>query len=205
MLLFMPLLTNAQLRLINPRLFNPDSAYLYVGIDNILQVAGYDNKGSLQIKTTKTLVQRGRGENEFILRPVSRGTDTVRLYKQGRCILTKVYQVNYIPGPIVSIGKNNSNYLLTVEEILTDPSLYIVLPGCHIDARFAVFSFDVIFVRVNTDTIMPQRTEGNRMGAGLVNIIKTLAAGDKIIFDNIKVTGPDSHTRTILPVAITIH
>jgi hypothetical protein len=203
LLFFLPLLTTGQLRIINPRLFNPDSAYLYIGVPNTLKITGAGKGSSMQLKGDGVTIQKGYVENEFTVLAPSAGTSTIKIYKNGKCIHTKIYQVSRIPDPVVSLGKNTSR-LLTVTEILADPSLYLVLPGCHLDARFSIISFSALFIRTGTDNVMSEASDGNRMSAGQLNVVKTLVPGDKIIFDDIKVQGPDSRTRTVPAVTIVI-
>jgi hypothetical protein len=99
-------------------------------------------------------------------------------------------------------GKADS--MLSVREILASPCLSISIPGCYINYRFTVFSFEASFIYKPGDTLQTGPAQKWCMNNEQATLLKKLRPGNKILLTNIKVGGSNSTLRTLADKLITI-
>lgn len=183
------------------KLTNIDANVLYIGVDNVLKVEGFDNL-PVKLVSQKGAVKQING-NEFIVHVSSLGADTLTVFKNGKEIFYKPFEISRIVDPVVRIGKSISD-VATVAEILSDPGLNVFLPNCYYINPFKVSGFSGSFITRNGRSIQTFNSATNKFLKEQLNIIKTLKSGDKILFDQILVIGLDSNRRMLPNLSVSI-
>jgi GldM C-terminal domain len=200
-LLSFPLLLIAQLQIINDGLVYPDSPYVYIGVPNTLKITGTSK--NLKLTVDDGSINRGTDKNEYTATFSSPGITNVIVRENGKIVCQKKYNIRRIADPVLLFaGKADS--MLSVREILASPCLSVSLPGCYINYRLPILSFETYFIYQPGDTLNTGRANNWCMYDGQLALLKKLMPGNKILFTNIKVQGPDSHVRTLIDLLITI-
>jgi GldM C-terminal domain len=200
-LLAFPLLSIAQIRIINDGLVYPDSPYMYIGVPNRLQIAGTAKK--LKLTLDNGNISNGYNKNEYTATFSSPGIANVIAMENGKEVYRKKYTIRRVADPVLLLaGKADS--MLTVREILASPCLSISLPGCYINHTFNIVSFETYFLYQQGDTPGTAMSKDRCMNEEQLVLLKKLMPGNKILFTNIKVQGPDSLVRTLMDLLITI-
>jgi GldM C-terminal domain len=199
--LYFPLLSFAQTGITNPGLVYPDSPYVYIGVPNTLKITGSNKNGKLTLDNGN--VSRGANKNEYTATFSSPGIANVIVWQNGKAVCRKKYIIKHINDPIPLVaGKADS--MLSVKEILASPCLSISIPGCYISYRMTVFSFEASFIYKPGDTLRAGLVQNQCMNNEHVALLKKLRPGNKILFTNTRVYGPDSRPRTFHDLLITI-
>jgi hypothetical protein len=183
------------------KLSNVDTNQLYIGVDNRLKVEGV-SLGKIELSSKFSSIER-INEKEFNVRAHHTGKDTFTVAQNGTLIFEKVFEVSRIANPKICLAKYYTTDA-TIDEILLDPSLYIVVPNCLYVHNSTVWSFSGAFIRQNGDTIKAFSSQTNRFTSKQIKIITLLKKGDKIYFEKVIVGGPDSMPRTLPPFTLTI-
>jgi hypothetical protein len=190
-----PLLSFAQTGIINPGLVYPDSPYVYIGVPNTLKITGTSKNGKLTLDNGN--VKKGADKNEYTATFSSPGIANVIVWQNGKAVCRKKYIIKHINDPILLFaGKDDS--MLSVREILASPCLSISIPGCYINHKFTLMSFETYFIYQQGETPTEGMNNTWCMHEGQIASVKKLQPGDKILFTDIRVNGPDSRTRTLL-------
>jgi GldM C-terminal domain len=200
-LLAFPLLPIAQIRIINDGLVYPDTPYLYIGVPNTLKVTGTSKHISLTLDTGS--VRKAANKNEYTALFSRPGIVNVTARENGKFVYRKKYIIRYINDPVVLFA-GRADSTISVREILASPCLSIAIPGCYISYRLPILSFEIYFIYQSGDTLNTGRANNWCMNDEQLAILKKLMPGNKILFTNIKVQGPDSHVRTLKDKLITI-
>jgi GldM C-terminal domain len=200
-LLAFPLLPIAQIRIINDGLVYPDTPYMYIGVPNTLKVTGTSKHIRLTLDTGS--VSKAANKNEYTATFSRPGIVNVTARENGKFVYRKKYIIRYINDPVVLFA-GRADSTLSVREILASPCLSISLPGCYINHEFTIVSFETNFLYQPGDTPGTAMSKDQCMNDEQVALLKKLMPGNKILFTNIKVQGPDSHVRTLKDKLITI-
>jgi GldM C-terminal domain len=199
--LYFPLLSFAQTGIINPGLVYPDSPYVYIGVPNTLKITGSSKNGRLTLDNGS--VSRATDKNEYTATFSSQGIANVIVWQNGKAVCRKKYFIKHINDPVLLFaGKADS--MLSVKEILASPCLSISIPGCYINHKFTIVSFETYFIYQQGDTPTVGMSNNWCMHEGQIASVKKLQPGDKILITDIRVNGPDSMIRTLADKLITI-
>lgn len=196
---FVTLYGQAGIKALN--LSNVDTSQLYIGVPNHLKVTGV-SRDQVELHAKFCSIQR-INKNEFNVRAYYIGKDTITVSQKGAVIFTKVFEVNRIPDPKICVAKYYTNDA-TIEEILSDPALYFVIPNCPYLHNISVWGFSGLFIKQNGDIIQAFSSQTNRFANDQVKIIASLRKGDKIFFDKVMYNGTDSMPRTFQSFTLTI-
>lgn len=203
-LCMIPHLLMAQIRIQNISLKHSDSALLYVGVANIIKVSGIDNKDKFEL--TSSIGELSTIDlDQYQLKVTSAvKTDTLNVFQNGKLLFSKVYEVKLLSEPSVKLGNILSNYA-SIVEIEKNKNLSVLLPNWEYKAAFNVVNFRLTIQNhfgkiVSNDEI----NMGNSISKNQLKIIKQLEIGSKLIFENIKVIGPDKIERLFPSITITI-
>jgi len=192
----------AQTNIQNISLTNPKLNILYIGVDNIIEVVG------LETDTTIILIsatgQIYKWSDKFILRHTFAKVDTLRAFSSDKILTSKVYDIKVIGNPIARLG-HVTDTTTTVQEILIDTKINVVIPDCYYDHRFSVLSFSVSVTNNIGDQILKQKNIlNNQLPDKFNKKISKLKSGDRIILSEITATCPDCALRRLNDVTLTI-
>lgn len=206
-LIFFPLTTFAQVDIMNTALTDPQRTVLYTGVENTIEVSGLHKDTTLTLTSATGEVIKSKwnnNPNKFFVKTGYKDTDTLRLYQADRLVLTRVYEVKKIGSPKPQLG-DIADTTATIQHILANPTLNVVIPDCYYDHRFRVFYFKVTFMNATGNILKTfDRTDGNQLTKAQAGIISSLKTGDKIVFSEITATCPDCANRRLNPLSITI-
>lgn len=193
----------AQTNIQNVSLTNPDSNILYIGVDNIIKVVGLDTDTTIKLVSTTGKISKWSGK--FILRHTFAKSDTLWVYSSNNKILSsKVYDIKVIGNPVARLG-HITDTITTVQEILTDTKINVVIPDCYYDHHFRVISFSVSVTNNIGDQILKQENIlNNQLPDKFSKKINKLKSGDRIILSEITATCPDCALRRLNDITLTI-
>ena len=206
-LLLFPLTVYAQVDIHNTRLTDPQLTMLYRGIENTIEVSGLDKDTTLKLTSATGEVLESKWNNDpnlFFVKAGYADTDTLRLYQADSLVLTRTYEIKKIGNPISQLG-DIADTTATIQQILENPKLIVVIPDCYYDHRYRVFYFRVTFLKATGDTLRTfDRTNGNQLTKAQTKTISDLKTGDKIEFTEITATCPNCVNRRLSPLTIMI-
>lgn len=183
-------------------LTNQDSCVLYIGVNNTIEIKGVD-KALIEINFGRCVITR-ESNSRFVLRAHVTGVDTFTVSRKGKILLKKEFRVDRIPEPRIQVAKLVS-YEGSVKQILSDPTIYFVIPGCLFIHQVTVWSFRATFVQKNGNVVGLFKSSNSHFTNEQKSMIGELNSGDKILFDSIIVEGrSDSHPRQMSPFTFTI-
>jgi GldM C-terminal domain len=199
--LFFSSVGHGQINIINLSLTDSSLSFLYMWVDNRISVTGSADNYSLAISGGGGTIQKA-GKNQYIVR-VTSVTDLceLTLLKGTKSIFQKPYKVRTISNPIATGGGLNDT-TVRVGVLLANPFISVVAPGCYFRLNYRVMSFRATLMQDTDSTITINN--GNIFSTEQIRMIKMLKPGDKIYFDNIRATGPDSRIGTLPPFWIRI-
>jgi len=206
-LIFLPITILAQLDIKNNSVTKSDLDVLYKGIVNNITISGLDHDTSLKLTSATGQVLQFKKDNvpnSFFVKADYANIDTLKVYQADTLLLTKIYEVKSIGNPVPQIGRIKDNSV-TIQEILKDPTINVIIPDCYYDHGFRVIRFKTSLLRATGDTIKTfGLTHSNQLTKGQIKIINGLKAGDKIEFTEITATCNDCALRRLDPLTITI-
>ncbi|MFN8289729.1 MAG: GldM family protein [Chitinophagaceae bacterium] len=196
---------NGQVQVINLSLTDSSLNYFYIGADNLLKV----NWKGIDPLTATISVLDGAGritktdDTHFFVQVIT-VTDSCRLeirQKGGKLLFGRYYKCRVI-NPVIARPGNLSDSVVTVKEVLINPYITALSPGCFYDLRYQIVSF-------STDIIHDGETAfiaayGNLFNPEQLKLIKTLVHGDQIYFHDIRINYADSRTSQLPPFRIYI-
>lgn len=201
---FLPTLLSAQIRIDNISLKRPDSSLLYIGVENIIKISGIEKNAYTQLKSSGgELKNIGNGQYSLWVNSVKQ-PDTLTVYQDGKVLSSRIFTVKLLSEPVLKLGAIQSNYA-TVDEIKRNSKLQMHLPNWEYKAAFKVMNFRLTILNhfgkiVSSDEI----NVGNAISAEQLKIIKKLEQNSKLIFENVKVVGPDQVERTATNFIVTV-
>ncbi|SMO38407.1 type IX secretion system motor protein PorM/GldM [Solitalea koreensis] len=179
---------------------------LYIGVDNPITVsaAGVSNS---KVSASISGGSLTGGNGKYIARVSTPGTVNINISAEvnGKMMNmgSQSYRVKFIPDPIAKFGGVASGKL-SAGSARVQPGLQAVLENFDFDARFTVVSYNGYVIKKRQDAIVASNT-GASLSGSLKDAVSSVVAGDKIIFDEIKVSDPSGKIRFIkTPVSIQV-
>lgn len=204
----LPLLLNlaflnsfSQAAIKNMQLVNSDTNLLYVGVENILKVTGVNN--ALVTMTAANCEIKRINNCEFNLKSKIIGSDTINIYKDGKLLLKKRYELKAITNPFIQVSTFASHEGST-REILLNPNLTVIRPYILLAYDLSVIRFSGYFLRQNGDVINAFSNESNHFSIQQLSTIANLKAGDKILFEKIIIKVNGDSTKHLQQFTFTI-
>ena len=188
-LLFLSLLSHAQLKIENLALTKPDANFLYIGVDNKIEVSGVKNTPLLRVEMNG-MFYSADVNGLFYVKAVKRDTSELHVYQNSKIVATKIYYTDRIPEPIVLLGAYRDTVVLK-GEVLNYNKLRVVFPNCLYSHKSSVASFDIKFISKIKELNKSDKVYGTSIPEVYKSLISKLQSGDKIVFDNIRIVGPD--------------
>jgi len=200
----LPMALFGQVEIRNISLKDPDANLLYRGWINEILVSGIDSNRVIAmtsyydmmeiIQVNKTLLNV-TPKFGYRTQPVC---DTLYLFVDGVKVLAKDYDIKRVPPPIFRIGCLKYNDTVTVAQLLADPEVHFFEPDMQLNLNYKVASLDMILIKKDNDIIHEfERLDNNRFTTLEQELIEQMQPGDRIVFLNIKIKGPDGLTRPV--------
>ena len=180
---------SGQVKFQNLSLQNPDSNIIYIGLDNKIKINGIKSFSNTKLVAIGMLISSSKNGNA-ILRATTVGISRLTLYDGHKLIATKQYHVKRIPEPLVGLASFRDT-TLTISQIMENRKLISILPNCIAQLNFAVLGFSNTIVSKNETLYSNLKSKRDSLSEELIQIIMNLKSGDRIIFENIHVQGPD--------------
>jgi hypothetical protein len=108
---------------------------------------------------------------------------------------TYEFRIKRIPDPIIKVGPSSGGRIQSVM-FKNQQFVRADLENFDFEARFSVVSATVYFSGTNFPSVQTSSISGGNMG-GLSAQLSRCVPGTSVIFDNVKVQGPDGVVRTI--------
>jgi GldM C-terminal domain len=194
-------LSNGQISITNQSLTDSSLGYLYIGVENVIVVSGLADNYTINISGGASSIRRLE-KNKYVAR-VAAQTDNCQIIflKGSKVIFKKEFKVRIVPDPIATInGLRDTS--MKANSLLVNPFISVRLPGCFFRLNYSVYSFQAIFIQ-DTDSTT---TSTNRASFSTeqIKFIKNSKSGDKIYFDNIRVSEPNGRLAKLSPFWIRI-
>ena len=185
-------ISNGQIDLKNQTAVRQDSSFLFYKEDNEVIITGSDNAG-WQLKAAHSDVGPNGIPNHYNVIPNKSGPDTLRLFKNGKLVLTKVFYSIPATDPVCYWGALRGNKA-SVAEIIANKKIVCFQPG--ITGRWSVFHWKLILETNEVPEALKMQDGGNNiLTADMIEAIRKLSPGDKITFKDITVACPSCRVR----------
>lgn len=198
----------AQIRVLNTSLRNPEIKELYIGIPNEIEIKGISDLSNLKISKSPNInvFQKDSARFEIMTKGLyrsSNGLDTIKIYQNKKLLKTELYKSCLIPDPYLRFGTTYQNKAF-VNEIIADPSLRVIFPG-NLILKFQIINFNLIILNEkNGEQTDFKTTNGYNLNSQQITEIKKLKKGSKLRFENVRVLFPDRTTRSMPTYIITV-
>ena len=204
-LLFFPLTLLSQVDIENVSLIDPSLSILYIKVENDISLSGSVIDSNTRLTSaTGRVFEYPHNEGFSVVPHYASTSDTLRLYQANELILTKVYELRRLENPITQLGVI-SDTIASLQQVLENPNLNIVIPDCHYDHNFWVIGFTMTLVQANGDTLKSfSGTSGNQLTDTQLGYIRDLRPGDKLAFTEITSRCPSSTPSILKPLTVSI-
>jgi hypothetical protein len=182
----------AQTVLTNESLVPDSPDIFYIGVDNYIKIKSDipDPYFVIYIKGGGGMIIKVAAYN-YIIRVEKKDSCIVAVYdnRKRKSLLVKNYTTDFIPAGFATLN-GLTDTTASKNRIRLNSSLRIVLPNCYYKHDYQVSSFDAILIN-NSDSIKTNAS-GYQLTKEQLNLINELTTGDKILFDNIRVTSSNA-------------
>lgn len=199
-----PLACFGQINIQNISLKHPDSSILYIGEQNYLKISGLKKNDKTEISSSSGSINVSNEGLISVKVTKSNISDTLVLYQNKKKIFKKAFSVRLIPDPIAQLGYINKD-VTTVNRILLNTKLQVVLPGCDFKHSLSIKGFELsLFNSRNVVTNKFEFINGDEFSLKQMEEIKKLKTGSKLVLKNIRATCPYCIGRVLDSLKITI-
>ncbi|MBX2934169.1 MAG: gliding motility protein GldM [Ferruginibacter sp.] len=164
----------------------------YIGVDNPVTISSGSGWDKTSVSMTGGTIS-GSGSNR-IVKVTQVGAASITVTADGKSSKFD-FRVKRIPDPIIKVGPSGGGKMLS-NVFRGQQFVRAELENFDFDARFSVTGATIYFNNPG-DRNVKQITINSGNLAPAAEYMRTLAPGSSVIFDNIKVVGPDGVTRTI--------
>lgn len=161
----------------------------YIGVENPITIAvsGMDNKNLLLTAEGANIKESRNGQYLVVCSQPGQLNLMVTNKNTGKS-KTMPFRVKRIPDPVVKMGRK-TNGLMGSGEFKAQPGLTANLENFDMDARCAVQSYTLFYVRKYSDPVALKGTGGRFMGR-ILSAIREAKPGDQYAFTDVKVNCP---------------
>lgn len=164
----------------------------YIGVDNPVTISSGSGWDKTSVSMTGGTLS-GSGSNRTV-RVTQVGAASITVTADGKSSKFD-FRVKRIPDPVIKVGPSGGGKMLS-NVFRGQQFVRAELENFDFDARFSVTGATIYFNSPG-DRNVKQVTINSGSLAPAAEYMKTLAPGSLVIFDNIRVVGPDGVTRTI--------
>ncbi|MET0462334.1 MAG: hypothetical protein ABW007_04245 [Chitinophagaceae bacterium] len=196
----------AQPVLKNLSLTAPTLDILYIGVENSLVVEDVSDIEHIEIEIGERVFEEYKGRFHATVHTV--GTVKADVYRKtgsGRQLLfSKNYRTAPLPAPAAGLIRATDT-VLTVASIIASPHMQVFMPGSYFVPNMAVVSYSLEIRDGNGEIILEEtRSAGHRLSEGMMGKIKNLNPGDRLLFNNIRMSSSDGRMQKTEPFTIYI-
>lgn len=188
--------TSAQINIICPRLTDSTLNYFYIGVDNPIEIVGIKMTSNHKISIAggySSIMSLG-GNNYFVRTTAVTDSCLITIYEGRKEIFRKRFNTREIANQVATLaGLRDTS--ISKNFILLNPFLSVIFPSCYFRSNFHVTSFGATFI--NSLDSLKTITSGYYLSQEQIKLIKETETGSKILFENIRATGPDDRTRAL--------
>jgi hypothetical protein len=184
-------LLSGQIDLSNQILIEPSGNYLYISLENIIQIVGTEDT-SLVLKSSNSSIDY-KSKNLFNLEPNWKTgifTDTLKVFKEGERIFTKIYEIKMIENPNIKLGII-ADSTCTLKELRNNNILETYLENSKLKFNAQVINYEIDIIKMNGDTIQLGQFIGNKINKKTMRKLMKLKPGETLIFPSLVVRGPE--------------
>ncbi len=164
----------------------------YIGVDNPITIGSPTGWDRTTVSMTGGTIT-GTGSKR-VVRVSSIGDASITVTADGKPSTFK-FRIKRIPDPIIKVGPSSGGRMQAVV-FRGQQFVRADLENFDFEAKFSVTGGTVYFMNPG-DRNVKQISLTSGSLAGAAEYMKTLAPGSTVIFDNIRVVGPDGQPRTI--------
>ena len=192
----------AQVDLVNRSIPRTDSAFLFQGVVNRLEVVGVRGT-AWQLRARNATVIALDSPSRFMVETDRLGPDTLQVLQKGKVVFTKIFRVIASERPVVRWGAL-TKATATVAEVIANRRMVMFTPGCNCPGEWHVISFSMNFVTGQSAGGKRIAIPGTAISPEAVQRVQQLRPGDKIVFEQILVVCRTCRIREWPPFVITI-
>lgn len=180
---------------------------LYIGLENPIRIAIGDAKpGSISASMTNgTLSSSGQGT--YIAKPTAPGEATITARGTnsagGSVGGDAKFRVMRVPDPVPTLGGTLKGGKIQKGPIAAQTGIVALLENFAFDARFTVTSYDFV-LSTKGEILSVRDVKGPMLDSQVKNLLNRAQPKDYVLFDNIRVQGPDGTNRKLATLAFEI-
>ncbi len=183
---------------------------LYVGVDNPMAIAasGYE-PSELKVTVDNGTIEGSNGN--YIIRPDKQGRALVSVSHKDHVIQTSEFRVKTVPDPVAAVKVMNGdipdfkiNGNITKQELLNAGGIFAMMRNFDFDLNFDIASFVMSATVPNSTVVREEISKSDKFSPSQVDLIHSLIKNQKLMIEEIKVTGPDGMKRKLNPMVFTI-
>jgi gliding motility-associated protein GldM len=164
----------------------------YIGVDNPVTIGSPTGWDKTQVSMTGGTITSGTSKRT--VRVTAIGNATINVTANGTTTPFN-FRIKRIPDPIIKVGPSSGGRMQAVV-FRSQQFVRADLENFDFEAKFSVTGGTVYFMNPGDRNVKQiSLTSGSLGGAG--DYMKSLVPGSTVIFDNIRVVGPDGQPRTI--------
>jgi hypothetical protein len=180
---------------------------LYIGVDNpvTIQVGGVTPANQVISISGGSLVANGK-PGSYIARVTGGTKATINISVKENGVTKTVgnydYRIKRVPDPVAYVGAIKGTGKMTKAEVGTISGVFARMENFDFDLKFNVVSF-VMSVNVN-GVYVDKISNGPGVTPEMKTLLGSVKPGNRVLFKDIKVQGPDGTLRLIAPVIIEV-
>jgi gliding motility-associated protein GldM len=166
----------------------------YIGVPNPVTISSGTGWDKTNVSMSGGTLASAGGAGKYNVRVSAVGKANITVNADGKAS-TYEFRVKRIPDPVIKVGPSSGGRVQSV--VFKNQSFVRAdLENFDFDARFSVVSATVYFSGTNFPSVQTSSISGGNLGA-LSGQLAKCVPGTAVIFDNVKVQGPDGVVRTI--------
>lgn len=166
----------------------------YMGVPNPVTISSGTGWDKTKVSMTGGSLTSGGGPGKFVVNVNTPGKATITVNADGKPSSYE-FRIKAIPDPVIKVGPSSGG---RIQSVIFKNQQFVRadLENFDFEARFSVVSATVYFGGANFQSVQQAQISGGNLGALSAQLSKCIP-GTQVIFDNVKVQGPDGKVRTI--------
>ncbi|MEP6616292.1 MAG: gliding motility protein GldM [Ginsengibacter sp.] len=166
----------------------------YIGVDNPVTISSGTGWDKTHVSMSGGNLNSAGGPGKYVVRVSSPGKASITVNADGKAS-TYDFRIKSIPDPIIKVGPSSGGRIQSVM-FKNQQFVRADLENFDFEARFSIVSATVYFGGANFANVQQASISGGNL-SGLSAQLSKCIPGSLVIFDNVKVQGPDGRVRTI--------
>ena len=180
--------STAQVQILNRSLIDSTLSYLYIGVENKIELLNAPKKQIRFEITNGSITPTGPGTAIATL--VSDDSSVILCYSGDSLLARKVFKVDTIPAPGPQFG-NITHFFATVEDIVANAYVVVVLRNCYYKHSLKPlgFRFRISNERNEDNYKYSKYMIGGKLNEEQISLIKQCVPGVTLIIDDLRTDG----------------